>query len=84
MKFSADNLIDKIGKKMIINPMLFLNKNSNEFDQTEARKYPIDFLSPYTKVKKIILEIPEGYSIEEMPKNKRIVTEDKEIEYSYA
>jgi hypothetical protein len=83
MKFSSENLIDKIGKKIIINPMLFLNKNSNEFDQTEARKYPIDFLSPYTKVKKIILEIPEGYSIEEMPKNKRIVTEDKEIEYSY-
>lgn len=84
MKFSSDNLIDKIGKKMIINPMLFLNKNSNEFDQTEARKYPIDFLSPYTKIKKIILEIPEGYTIDEMPKNKRIVTEDKEIEYSYA
>lgn len=83
MKFSSENLIDRIGKKMIINPMLFLNKNSNEFDQTEARKYPIDFISPYTKVKKIILEIPEGYSIEEMPKNKRIVTEDKEIDYSY-
>jgi hypothetical protein len=29
------------------------------------------------------LEIPEGYVIEEMPKNKKIVTEDKEIEYSY-
>ncbi|MEY8759269.1 DUF3857 domain-containing protein [Chryseobacterium tongliaoense] len=83
MNFSSDNLIDKIGKKMIINPMLFLNKNSNEFDQTETRKYPIDFISAYTKIKKVILEIPEGYSIEEMPKNKKIVTDDKEIEYSY-
>ncbi|EJL69805.1 DUF3857 domain-containing protein [Chryseobacterium populi] len=83
MNFSSDNLIDRIGKKMIINPMLFLNKNSNEFDQTEARKYPIDFISAYTKIKKVILEIPEGYSIEEMPKNKKIVTDDKEIEYSY-
>ncbi|SEN06754.1 Transglutaminase-like superfamily protein [Chryseobacterium taichungense] len=83
MKFSSENLIDKIGKKIIINPMLFLNKNSNEFDQTEERKYMIDFTSPFTKVKKIVLEIPEGYSIEEMPKNKKIITEDKEIEYSY-
>lgn len=83
MKFSSDNLIDKIGKKMIINPMLFLNKNSNEFDQTEERKYLIDFTSPFTRIKKIILEIPEGYTIEEMPKNKKIVTDDKEIEYSY-
>ncbi|MFY7814586.1 MAG: transglutaminase, partial [Chryseobacterium taeanense] len=83
MKFSSDNLIDRIGKKIIINPMLFLNKNSNEFDQTEERKYLIDFTSPFTKVKKVTLEIPEGYTIEEMPKNKKIVTDDKEIEYSY-
>jgi hypothetical protein len=84
MKFSSSNLIDRVGKKMIINPMLFLNKSSNEFDQVEARKYPIDFGSPITKVKKVILEIPEGYTIEEMPKPKRIVTEDKEIEYTYS
>lgn len=83
MNFTSDNLIDKIGKKMIINPMLFLNKSSNEFDQTEQRKYTIDFISPYIRTKKIVLEIPEGYSIEEMPKNKKIVTDDKEIEYSY-
>lgn len=83
MKFSSENLIDKVGKKIIINPMLFLNKNSNEFDQTEERKYMIDFTTPFTRVKKVVLEIPEGYTIEEMPKNKKIVTEDKEIEYSY-
>lgn len=83
MKFSSENMIDKIGKKIIINPMLFLNKTSNEFDQTEERKYPIDFISPYTRVKKVVLEIPDGYAIEEMPKSKKIVTEDKEIEYNY-
>lgn len=84
MKFSSSNLIDRVGKKMIINPMLFLNKSSNEFDQTEVRQYPIDFGSPITKVKKVTLEIPEGYVIEEMPKEKKIVTEDKEIEYTYS
>lgn len=83
MNFSSDNLIDKVGKKLIINPMLFMNKNSNEFDQAEIRKFQIDFIAPYTKIKKVILEIPEGYAIEEMPKSKKIVTDDKEIEYSY-
>ncbi|AZA80067.1 DUF3857 domain-containing protein [Chryseobacterium sp. G0186] len=83
MKFSSSNLIDRIGKKMIINPMLFLSKTSNEFDQADTRKYPIDFGAPTIKVKKVVLEIPDGYVIEEMPKNKKIVTEDKEIEYSY-
>ncbi len=84
MKFSSSNLIDKIGKKLIINPMLFLSKVSNEFDQTEDRKYPIDFGAPTMKMKKVILELPEGYVIEEMPKNKKIRTDDKEIEFSYA
>ncbi len=83
MKFSSTEMVDKIGKKLIINPMLFLNKNSNEFDQVEERKYPIDFGASSTKVKKVTLEIPEGYIIEEMPKNKKIVTEDKEVEYQY-
>ncbi|SDI22138.1 DUF3857 domain-containing protein [Chryseobacterium jejuense] len=83
MKFSSSNLIDRVGKKLIINPMLFLSKTSNEFDQTEARKYPIDFGAPTTKIKKVTLEIPEGYTIEELPKNKKIVTDDKQIEYSY-
>lgn len=83
MKFSSENMIDRVGKKMIINPMLFLGKISNEFDQTEARRYSIDLISAFTKQKKVTLEIPEGYVIEEMPKNKKIVTDDKEIEYSY-
>lgn len=83
MKFTSDNLIDKVGKKMIINPMLFLSKNSNEFDQAEERKYQIDFISSFTRVKKVTLEIPEGYVIESMPKSKKIITQDKEIEYSY-
>ena len=29
MSFSSENLIDKVGKKIIINPLLFINKNSN-------------------------------------------------------
>ncbi|MDR2238330.1 MAG: transglutaminase [Chryseobacterium sp.] len=83
MKFSSENLIDRIGKKMIINPMLFLGKSSSEFDQIEARKHPIELVSAFTKVKKITLEIPEGYTIEEMPKSKKIITDNKEIEYNY-
>ncbi len=83
MKFSSNNLVDVVGKKIIINPMLFLSKTANEFDQTDARKYSIDFIAPFTRTKKIILEIPEGYTIEGLSKDKKIVTDDKEIEYSY-
>lgn len=83
MSFTSNNMIDNIGKKKIFNPLFFLHSNSNDFDQTEERKYMIDFISPVTKTKTVEIEIPEGYEVVDLPKSKRIVTEDKEISYSY-
>lgn len=83
MSFNTENGVDKIGKKMIFNPLFFMYKNNNEFDQKTERRFPISFLSPYTKEKKVTIEIPEGYVVSELPKSKKIVTEDREIQYSY-
>ncbi|MCX8524397.1 DUF3857 domain-containing protein [Chryseobacterium formosus] len=83
MSFSSSNMIDNLGKRKIINPLLFLHQTKNDFDQEEARKYMIDFISPMSKAKVVEIEIPEGYDIAELPKSKKIVTDDKEISYSY-
>lgn len=83
MKFSSNNLIDNVGKKKIFNPLLFLNQSSNDFNDTEERKYMINFVSPYTRTKKVEIEIPEGYMVADLPKSKKITTDDKEISYSY-
>nr|WP_314496407.1 transglutaminase domain-containing protein [uncultured Chryseobacterium sp.] len=83
MKFTSNNMIDNIGKKKIINPLLFLHQNSSDFDQQEERKYMIDFISPISTTKTVEIEIPEGYDVVDLPKSKKIVTDDKEISYSY-
>ena len=83
MRFSSSNMIDNLGKRKIVNPLLFLHQTSNDFDQQEERKYMIDFISPISKTKIVEIEIPEGYEVVELPKSKKIVTEDKEISYSY-
>lgn len=83
MRFSSNNMIDNLGKRKIINPLLFLHQTSSDFDQQEERKYMIDFISPVSKTKIVEIEIPEGYDVAELPKSKKIVTEDKEISYSY-
>ena len=44
---------------------------------------PIELLTGYEKIKNVSLTIPEGYVVENLPKSKRIVTEDKEISYTY-
>jgi len=83
MSFASGNMIDDLGKRKIINPLLFLHQNTNDFDQQEERKYMIDFISPISKTKIVEIEIPEGYEVADLPKSKKIVTEDKEISYSY-
>ncbi len=83
MKFESNSFVDKVGQKLIINPMLFLGKTKNEFSQTDARLYQIDLISPFVREKKVTITIPEGYTIQELPKARKISTEDKEISYSY-
>ncbi|SFN28998.1 Transglutaminase-like superfamily protein [Chryseobacterium oleae] len=83
MKFSGNNLMDIVGSKLIINPILFLNTKNESFDQVEARKHQIDFISAFEKEKRIELEIPENYKVVSLPKEKKIATDDKEISYLY-
>ncbi|MCD1116845.1 transglutaminase domain-containing protein [Chryseobacterium turcicum] len=83
MSFASNNMIDNLGKKIIMNPLLFLHQTKNDFDQLDERRYMIDFISPISKTKVVEIEIPEGYDVSDLPKNKKIVTEDKEISYSY-
>ncbi|KFF26314.1 DUF3857 domain-containing protein [Chryseobacterium vrystaatense] len=83
MKFSGNSLIDVVGSKIVMNPLLFLNKENELFDQTEARKHQIDFISAFDKEKRVELEIPENYKVVSIPKDKKIRTDDKEISYSY-
>lgn len=83
MKFTSNSLIDNLGKKKIFNPLLFLHQSSTDFNETEERKYMINFVSPITRTKKVEIEIPEGYTVADLPKSKKITTEDKEVSYSY-
>ena len=81
--FDTDGFVDGVGGKLIFNPLLFLYRQNHEFNQTEERKYPIEFLSPYETVKKVVITIPDNYKFENLPKSKKFKTEDDGIVYSY-
>lgn len=83
MEFSSNSLIDVIGRKIVINPLLFLTKENEAFDQVEERKYGIDFISAFDKEKRVEISIPEGYKVLNLPKDRKIRTNDKEISYSF-
>lgn len=83
MKFSGGSLMDAVGNKIVMIPLLFLSAGNETFDQTEERKHQIDFISAFAREKRVELEIPENYQIVSLPKEKKIRTDDKEITYSY-
>ncbi|WP_188616063.1 hypothetical protein [Cloacibacterium rupense] len=82
-KLKSLKIIDKFNEKLVLNPILLLNSNSYNFNQTNERKYPIEFLSPINKVTKIIFRIPDDYDVLEIPKPKKIKTDDGELVYEY-
>jgi hypothetical protein len=65
--FTSNNLIEVIGNKLYIQPLLFLFEYPNPFTATE-RQQNIDFI--YKKNHKIMVNInlPEGYEIDYLPK----------------
>jgi hypothetical protein len=60
-------LVEKIGDKLYVSPMLFLKLKENPF-KVETRIYPIDFTFPRNIEHVISIKIPEGYKVDYLPK----------------
>jgi hypothetical protein len=52
------------------------------FKQSE-RKFPIEFDYPYNHHIRVSLNIPKGYSVDELPKSVNLVTKNKHISLVY-
>ena len=68
---------------VVFNPLLFLYSQNHDFNQTEERVNPIEFLSAYKKNKKVNITIPDGFKFENIPTSKKFKTDDDSISYSY-
>ncbi len=81
-EFISEDLVEKIGDKLYINPLLFLQTNENPF-KSDTRDYPIDFVYPRELSYRITVKIPEGYTIESAPESMAIALPDGMGSYSY-
>ena len=73
---------DEDASILYIYPMATQRMTKNPFT-TLTREYPVDFGVPYTESYKLNLTIPDGYQVEELPKNKSIVLDDKVGIFTY-
>ncbi len=80
--FTTDNEVDIIADKMYIDPLLFLTSTTNPFIQ-EKRELPIYYGYPIQEKYNIGITIPEGYSIESIPKSITITTPENICVFSF-
>lgn len=72
-----------VGNNMYINPLIFMHIKDSPFKQAK-RELPIEFDFIETVNLNISLTIPQGFVIEELPKNFKIETsDDKSISMTY-
>lgn len=79
--FETDNFVERIGGKLYVSPMLFYTQSKNPFVQ-EDRQMGVYFGYPTQEKVFAILEIPQGYIVEMLPKSTRLSLEDKSISLS--
>jgi len=81
--FRDSKNIEVIDNKMYLSPLLFLADRENPFKQ-EKREYPIDFGYPSEMKYNINIEIPQGYTVESLPKSINLLTGDEIGSFKYA
>ena len=69
IRFSKDATVD--GDRIYFNPLIFPDEKTNYFVKPE-RLLPVEFPANQTTVITSVVTIPEGYTIEEMPKPETI------------
>lgn len=81
-EFDDNNSVEIIGGKLYVNPLLFQTLHENPFKQ-DSREFPVDFLYPNQNRYMVALTIPEGYSVESMPKPKAFSMPDNKASFKF-
>lgn len=70
-EYELSDGLDKIGDKIYFSPLLFLTSRENPF-KLEERQYPIDFVFPFKDTYLVNIMLPNGYSVESLPKSEAL------------
>jgi transglutaminase-like putative cysteine protease len=73
---------EAMGNMIYIDPIISGKVSENPFKQ-EERKFPIEFVIPIKYSYMINFEIPEGYTVDELPQQVSIRTSDKSAHLRY-
>lgn len=75
--------INAAGDRIYFKPFLAEGITKNPFQKPE-RKYPVDFGAPSTRSTIALVTLPEGYTVEEMPKNEAFALPENGGRFTFA
>ncbi len=75
-EFAATSTVEPTHIGLVFNPNFHVSDFSNAF-LNEERKYPIDFGCPELLTYTAVIRIPEGYEVDELPKNINLALPDR-------
>ncbi len=81
-KIAMKEGLDKEASVIYIDPVLINSHKNNPFT-SPAREYPVDFGQSFSEVYNLQLTIPEGYSVEELPKSASLAMAENGGKFQY-
>lgn len=83
IQFKIEEAAMSTGDHLYFSPILFSNFSENPF-KLQQRNYPVNFPYPIREQHNITIQLPPGYSVEELPKNVRTSLPGKGGSFIYA
>jgi hypothetical protein len=74
--------IQVAGDRMYFNVMLDLGQNTNPF-RLEKREFPVDFSCPVTDNALVRISLPDGWTVEQLPKPAMVALPDKAATFRF-
>jgi transglutaminase-like putative cysteine protease len=81
-KLTSNAFVSTANDKIYFSPMLCFGKKENPFKSPE-RLYNVDYGYPVDETFSFTFNLPEGYKVEDAPKNTKIAFEDGSIKFDY-
>ncbi|WP_285010104.1 DUF3857 domain-containing protein [Pedobacter faecalis] len=82
MDVRIEDNVEEAGEIAYFLPLLFEQTKENPF-KLEERKFPVDFAYPNEENYRIMVELPEGYQIQTMPKNEKVSLPDDVASFTF-
>jgi hypothetical protein len=81
--FKNKSAVEIIGDKMYLSTMLYFFTKENPFKQ-DNRQYPVNFSFPSKDKYLILIDIPEGYIVESLPKPTSIGVDNEYLTFNFS